>query len=402
MIFTSPRPAEMHGSPTPMSKRTFLRSTALAGISGIVPSGAKAAWSWNQDPNRSHPRWNFAFVNHARTNPFFEATQNGIKDACELFGCEAQWMGSLNSDVNEMVSVFNSAVEAKVDAIAVSLIHETAFDEPVKRALRAGIPVFAYNSDVLPESQNERLAYIGQDLYAAGYMLGASVANLISPGKIVAFMATKHTLNLQPRADGLEGAIRDYVQVHRKKIELLKDKDGLPWFATGSDLDQQMQIIRSTCLLHPDVRALVGLDGGSTQSVAEVMLEFKLTEKGVRAAGFDLLPRTLELLAQDCLEFTIDQQPYLQGFLTTAEMFLFLMSGGTVGPADINTGRDVVTAKNIELYTRVSRYEGNSSDGWMVGPNPIRCIRRRRVGSTPEPRCALGQERTLDPRPETQ
>jgi simple sugar transport system substrate-binding protein len=201
---------ETTGIPTSMSKRRFFRRAATAGIlmsqvNGIL--GAKEAWSWGQDRKRSHPRWKFTFVNHAITNPFFEATQNGIKDACELLGCDSLWLGSPNSNTDEMITAFNSAIAAKVDAIGVSLIHGTVFDKPVKEALRAGIPVFAYNSDVPAESENERLAYIGQDLYAAGYLLGNRLAESTPPGKIAAFMATKHTLNIQPRADGMKDAI---------------------------------------------------------------------------------------------------------------------------------------------------------------------------------------------------
>jgi simple sugar transport system substrate-binding protein len=410
MIFVSPNCTEPTGSTMIVSKRGFLRRAAISSTTGMLLSqltgilSAKEAWSRGQDSNKLRPRWKFVFVNHAITNPFFEATQNGIKDACELVGCAGFWLGSRDSNLSEMVAAFNSAIASKADAIGVSLIDKTVFDRPVEEALRAGIPVFAYNSDVPPESQNRRLAYIGQDLYGAGYMLGYRLANAIPPGKIAAFMATKRTLNIQPRADGLKDAIRDS---GRKDIDLLKDADSLPWFESGSEFNQQMEVIRRTYLGHPDVKAMVGLDGGSTQSVAEVMSEFRGMSKAkdVQAAGFDLLPRTLQLLQQGYLDFTIDQQPYLQGFLTTIEMFLFLISGGMVGPADINTGRELVTIDNVELYlTRPSRYEGNSPAGWAAAPvQPIRVLKQSIEQSVDgKPRCALGLERTMDARPEMQ
>ena len=281
------------GSSTSMSKRGLFRHASMAGISGILLSELTALLdakeAWGRDRKELHPRWKFAFVNHAVTNPFFEATQNGIKDACELLGCDGLWLGSRNSDPDEMIAAFNSAVASKVDAIGVSLIHKTDFDRPVNEALRAGIPVFAYNSDVPPQSENRRLAYIGQDLYAAGRMVGYRLARSMPPGKIAAFMATKRTLNIQPRADGLRDAIRDS---GRKDIELLEDRDLLPGFVSGSELNQEMEVIRQVYLEHPDIKAFVGLDGGSTQSLAEVMSEFRGVDKAkdVQAAGFDLLP----------------------------------------------------------------------------------------------------------------
>ena len=214
MFFMRPDCAEIIGSSTPICKRGFLRHAAMAGISGILLSQLTGildakAWSWGQDREKSHPRWKFAFVNHAMTNPFFKATQNGIKDACELLGCDSLWLGSRNSNPDEMITAFNSSIHSKVDAIGVSLIVERSFDQPVKEALRAGIPVFAYNSDVPEKRKNGRLAYIGQDLYAAGYTLGYHLARSIPPGQIAAFMATKHTLNIEPRALGLKDAIED-------------------------------------------------------------------------------------------------------------------------------------------------------------------------------------------------
>jgi len=84
--------------------------------------------------------------------------------------------------------------------------------------------------------------------------------------------------------------------------------------------------------------------------------------RGVRAGGYDLLPRTLRSVADGRLDFTIDQQPYLQGFLPIQQLFLVRYSGGLVGPADTNTGLNFVTRDNVGRYlTTKSRFEGSSS-----------------------------------------
>ena len=388
---TEAGPEQKVGNTAFVSRREILRSSAVAALCGTFLSqleGIPTAKA-GQTSHTAHPRWKFAFVNHAIGNPFFVPTQNGITDACELLGCESMWLGSHDSNLTEILSAFNAAVAAKVDGIAVSLIHETAFDRPVEEALRAGIPVFAYNADVLSDGLNTRLAYIGQDLYAAGYMLGSRLANSMSAGAVAAFMATKDTLNLKPRADGLEDAIRD----SRKDITVSS-------FVSGTQLSQQLETIRGAFLSTQNIRALIGLDGGSTQSVAEVMAEYNLNDeqKGVHGAGFDLLPRTLELLQAGYLDFTIDQQPYLQGFLTTVEMFVFLTSGGMVGAADVNTGQSVITAENVRDYvTRQNRYEGDFPAGWNTEHiGPIRVLRQNNNGRA---RCSLGQERVVTTAP---
>src|SRR3712207_7456515 len=49
------------------------------------------------------PEYNFVFVNHVTTNPFFVPTQYGIEDAQALLGTTSQWTGSEVSNVREMV-----------------------------------------------------------------------------------------------------------------------------------------------------------------------------------------------------------------------------------------------------------------------------------------------------------
>jgi simple sugar transport system substrate-binding protein len=112
---------------------------------------------------------------------------------------------------------------------------------------------------------------------------------------------------------------------------------------------------------------MFAVDAGSTQGVGEVMQQFSLQSKGVHAGGYDLLPRTVELVHDGQLDFTIDQQAYLQGFYTVMEMFMYLASGGLTGPADINTGLKFVTKDNVEPYLSSStRYEGKSDQPSIV------------------------------------
>src|SRR6266487_6160028 len=177
-------------------RRRSLLKAALSGTAGVSLASALAACGGSATPTGvtgegsfpSHPQWNFVFVNHVTTNPFFVPTQYGIQDACALVGCKYQWTGSQNSIVAEMVNAMNAAIAAKADGIAVSIIDPTAFDDPVKRALDAGIPVLSYNADAPAASNNARLAYIGQDLFASGVQVGKRIASLVRSGDIVGFI----------------------------------------------------------------------------------------------------------------------------------------------------------------------------------------------------------------------
>src|SRR5580704_6296990 len=338
-----------------VARRTMLHGASIGSALALL-GGIGAARAATDAPFPDHPRWKLVFVNHVTTNPFFVPTQYGIQDACALLGCDYQWSGSANADVAEMVNAMNAAIAAKAAAIAVPIVDPHAFDAPVQRALDAGIPVFAYNADAPPGSANKRLAYIGQDLYQSGYRMGERIASMIDSGLVALFIATPGQLNIQPRLDGAVAAIKK----SGKKIETQQ-------IATGATVNEELSKIKAFYLGHQDLKGMFAVDAGSTQGVGEVMEQFKLQTKGVHAGGYDLLPRTVQLIQSGDLDFTIDQQAYLQGYYTVMEMFTYLASGGLTGPADINTGLKFVTKDSVGPYLATStRYEGKSDKAQIV------------------------------------
>lgn len=337
-------------------RRRGLLTGATAGAAATMLAGLATQARAATESFPSHPRWKFVFVNHVTTNPFFVPTQYGIADACKLLGCSYQWTGSETSDAGQMVNAFNAAIAAKADAIACCLVDPKAFNAPTDQALAAGIPVFAYNADVPQGSPNKRLAYIGQDLFQAGYQMGERIANLVDSGDVALFIATPGQLNIQPRLDGAKAAIAK----SGKSINVAE-------IATGATINEELGKIQAYYLGHQKVKGMFAVDAGSTQGIAETMKQYGLHQKGVHGGGFDMLPKTLELINDGVLDFTIDQQPYLQGFYTVLEMFLWKASGGLTGPADINTGLKFVTKDGVGPYLKTkTRYEGNSSTPQIV------------------------------------
>ncbi|MEM5295994.1 sugar ABC transporter substrate-binding protein [Burkholderia sp. JPY481] len=324
---------------------------ALGGADGLIGSAQAAESAFP-----SHKKWKIVFVNHVTTNPFFVPTQYGIQDACSLLNMDYQWTGSATSDAGEMVRAVNSAIAAKADAIAVPIVDPSAFDKPIQAALDAGIPVFAYNADAPRGKKNPRLAYIGQDLYLSGYQMGERIVSLIDSGMVALFIATPGQLNIQPRMDGASDAIKK----SGKKIDIQT-------VATGATVNEELSKIKAFYLGHQDLKGMFAVDAGSTQGVAQVMKESNLPAKGVHGGGFDLLPTTIQLIHEGYLDFTIDQQPYVQGFYTVMQAFVFLSSGGLVGPAEINTGLKFVTKENVEPYLNTStRFEGKTDKQQIV------------------------------------
>jgi simple sugar transport system substrate-binding protein len=331
------------------------RRAALGGGGAVMAAALLAACGSSSDSSGAgsssgvfggSQKFKFVFVNHVTTNPFFVPTRYGAQDACDLLGCSYQWTGSENSNTNEMVNATNTAITGGADGIAIALVDNTAFNAPTDSALKAAIPVVGYNADA---STNHRLAYIGQDLFASGQAMGNRIIDLVGSGPVAIFIATPGSTNLQPRIDGALSVLKSHSSITTSTV------------ATGAAVPGELSTIDSYVTGHSDVKGLFAVDAGSTQSVAQTMQKHSLRSKGVKAGGYDLTPITQKLLAQDQLDFTIDQQPYLQGFLPVLELYLYAASKTLSGMADVNTGLKFLDKSTVQPYNSTkSRFEGTS------------------------------------------
>jgi simple sugar transport system substrate-binding protein len=347
-----------HSTFRSMSRRAALTGSAAALVStaiaacggnGNKPASSSAASSGTSASGifKSSGKPKFVLVNHVTTNPFFVPTRYGAEDACKLLGCSYQFTGSKNSNVNEMVNAFNTAVTSGADGIACCLIDKKAFNQPTDAALKAKIPVLAYNAD---EPSNGRLAYIGQDLFASGVAMGKRIQGLVPSGDVVLFIATPGSSNIQPRIDGALSVLRKVSGIKTHVI------------TTGAELPAELSVINAYAQSHPDTKGYFAVDAGSTQGLAQTIQKQKLRDKGVKGGGYDLTPVTQKLLAGDQIDFTIDQQPYLQGFFPIMELYLAKASETLSGVADVNTGLKFLDKTSVEPYNNTkSRYEGTSS-----------------------------------------
>jgi simple sugar transport system substrate-binding protein len=305
------------------------------------------------------PRWKFVFINHVTTNPFFTPTQYGAQDACALLNCEFQFTGSKDSNVAEMVNATNAAISAKADGIAVAVVDKDAFRAPVDQALDAGIPVVSYNADGARDDKGtNRLAYIGQGLYESGFALGQRALEAgLDSGEVVGFIATPGALNIQPRIDGASDAIKQ----SGKSLKFTP-------VGTNADVTRGLSIIDAYAQGHQDLAGMLAVDAGSTQSVGQVVQKYSMRDKNLKVAGgFDLVPETLNAINGGSLDFTIDQQPYLQGFLPVLYLYLYKLSGGLMFPSETNTGLLFVTKDNVKPYLDTkTRFEGSSTEQQVV------------------------------------
>jgi simple sugar transport system substrate-binding protein len=354
---------KVEDSPLKRVKQVTRRTALTGGVAGVAALALQACGSSGSKSTSASAsssgggsaaagifgdstKYKFTLVNHVTTNTFFTPTQNGAADACKLLGCSYQWTGSQTSNVSQMVSAFNAAIAGGTNGIGIALIDPHAFNKQVSQAVGKGIPVVSYNAD----EPNARLAYIGQDLFLAGQEMGQHIVDLGVKGDVALFIATPGSANIQPRINGA--------------LEVLKKASGItPHVITsGAAVPGELTAVQSYVAGHPNTKGLFAVDGGTTQGIAQVIHKNNLGAKGVKGGGFDLTPITETLLQAGFLDFTIDQQPYLQGFLPILELYMYNASKGLSGIADVNTGLKFVTKSTIGPYvTTKSRYEGTGT-----------------------------------------
>jgi len=343
---------------TGLASATLAASALLAACGSDDQQGSNAAAQGVGD-FPSTPKWKFVFVCHVTTNSFFVPTQYGAQDACALLNCEFQFTGSKDSIVAEMVNATNAAISSKANGIALAVVDKDAFRAPVDKALDAGIPVVSYNADGSRDDKGtNRLGYIGQGLYESGLALGQrALESGLDSGEVVGFIATPGALNIQPRIDGASDAIKQ----SGKPIKFTP-------VGTNADVTKGLSIIDAYAQGHPDLTGMLAVDAGSTQAVGQVVEKYKMRDKGLKVAGgFDLVPETLNAIKGGSLDYTIDQQPYLQGFLPVLYLYLYNLSGGLVFPSETNTGLLFVTKDTVDPYLNTkTRFEGSSTEQQVV------------------------------------
>ena len=318
------------------------------------------------------PPWQFWFVNHVTTNLFFVPTQNGMADAAKLLGLPTpKWGGSTTSTAAEMVSYLNTATAAKANGIATTVINATSFTTPVKNAMDAGIPVISYNADGVvskgvADIGTNRLCYVGQALYNSGVAMGNRIKSLIStPGLVAIFIATPGTGNIQPRYDGAASVLTP------AGYTVKEIATGALTSGEGAAEKAYLTGAKST------LKGAFAVDAGSTEQLGPALASVGLAGK-IPGGGFDLTPGTLAAINAGQINFTIDQEPYLQGFLPTLYLYLFKLTGGLQVPPNTDTGLTFVTKSNVGPYLNTkTSYEGSAPPPPVLVPrsgpiqNPI-------------------------------
>jgi len=332
-----------------VDRATFVRRLGIA--LAVAGSGAPSALAADGGDYHEHPGFKFAFLAGLTTSPRFVPLQYGAQDACALVGCSSTWGGSAEADADALAKAVETAVAGGADGIALTLIDPQALERAVERAEGAHVPVVSFGSDLAWAAGSRRVAYVGVDPHALGVELAARIARLVPRGD-VALLAGSHELAaLGPIARSVVRSLERQRSAVRPHV-----------VSTGADVYAQLSSVSRYAAAHPDVRGLFALDEGSTQGLVQALQKLPLRKAGVRAGAFGVLPEVLTLIDDGGLDFTVDEQPYLQGFVAAMQLFLAKLSGGLVQPCDLHAHAVFVTKANLQPYRSTrTRFEGSSS-----------------------------------------
>jgi simple sugar transport system substrate-binding protein len=288
-------------------------------------------------PRPDGQKFKFVVVSHATAVPFFVPVRKGVEEAGKLLGVEATFTGPPGFDIARQVEFIQAAIAGGADGIATTMPNPDAFRDVVAEAMARGIPVLALNADA-PDSG--RLAYIGQGNFEAGQSMGREIRKLLPEGGPVLLCThTAGAFNLEERLRGVQSILEGAAGFSTHVL------------ATSTDLVKASSLIASYCQGHPDTRGCFGVDDITGSAIAQV-IEREGWKGKVYGGGFDLVPDVMSAIQQGTMQFTIDQQPYLQGFQSIVQ--LYLLKRFQLAPTDVNTGVAAITAANVDTVLKLA------------------------------------------------
>jgi simple sugar transport system substrate-binding protein len=233
-------------------------------------------------------------------------------------------------------TILETAIANGVEAIALAIADDNAYDEALCKAQEAGIVVVTLNIDDTEGAAGTcRLAFMGQDFVASGYALGQRMIKEAGIGE--------GDLVFTP----VEAPESNYAVKRHEGVQKALDEVGATSeiLGTGNDHGQALNLMTQWLLGHPDVKAVIGLGQTPTSQAVQAISDAGLTE--VKAGGFDISQEILQNIADGQLVAAVDQQPYSQGYYAVTQAALAVKYG--LYPSEMNTGgAGLVDASNYE------------------------------------------------------
>jgi simple sugar transport system substrate-binding protein len=269
----------------------------------------------------------------------FEPVKNGAQDAAGAMQVQVTFAGTKDGNLQSLATMVRQAVADGYDGIALNIVDSLAFVSVIAETVGKGVPLIAFNVDDR-RAPNARLAAICQDMQAAGEIFGRRIASEIPANSHI--LLTMHDPNISALEDRALGIKRILASKEIRWTQLF----------TGTDREQAIEKIHRELAADSTIRIVIGTGLADTEA-AGLVVERSASGQKYLTAGFDLSGEILRLVKSGTIYFTVDQQPYSQGYFAVAALTLYKRFG--VLPANIDTGAMVIDQNEAERVIELSR-----------------------------------------------
>jgi simple sugar transport system substrate-binding protein len=277
-----------------------------------------------------------AVITHGAGDSFWSVAKKGAEQAGKDMGVNVKYSESAN-DSQKQAQLIDAAVTEKVDGIAVSAPNPDALRDPLKAATDANIPVITLNSGQADSADLGAITHVGQDETVAGEAAGKRLAQGGSQ-KLLCVVHEQGNVGLEQRC---EGAAKGF----GGEVENLQVKGVEDISTTLTEIQSKLESddsVDTVLTLNPDiaVAARDAVQGSGSEA---------------KLATFDLSGDVVAAIKAGEIDFAVDQQQYLQGYLPVVFLTLFNENANTVGGGlPVLTGPGFVDKNNADTVEKLA------------------------------------------------
>jgi simple sugar transport system substrate-binding protein len=272
---------------------------------------------------------------------FESVVYNGALQATADLGPTTQYVWS-DWSPDKMITQFKQAEATHPDGIAI-MGHpgDDAFKPVVDEAEKAGIIVTHQNSG-LPKLEGTYKAtgfgYVGADLYPQGQSVGNEAIQRfgLKKGDRVMLWGLLSQAGRGQRTKG----VKDALEAAGVTVDYLEIDD-----ATQKDVTAGIPTFTGYVSAHPDVKAVITDHGNLTATLPSLLKAAGKKAGDIKAGGFDANAATIKGIQDGWIDFTNDQQEWLQGYMPILQICLTKKYG--FSGLHVDTGAGFITKDNV-------------------------------------------------------
>lgn len=323
----------------------FSRLAAMAGASVLV-AGLASCSSTGGKPQQTGggmgagqantPRMTVAMITHeVPGDSFWDLIRKGAQAAADKDNIELRY--SSDPEAPNQANLVQSAIDSQVDGIAVTLAKPEAMAPAVKAAEAANIPVVAFNSGFDDFKQMGVQEYFGQDETLAGVAAGE---------RLNADGATKTLCVIQEQGQvALESRCAGVAQGFSGQTEVLN--------VNSKDMPSVESTITAKLQQDPSIDHIVALGAPialtAVQSVGNA-------GSSAKVVTFDTNAALVDAIQEGDVQWAVDQQPFLQGYLAIDGLWLYLNNKNLIGGGEPTlTGPSFIDKSNIDAIAELAK-----------------------------------------------